>query len=142
MATRANQKSRSGIGHWAWCLLVAAALGAHCGSVSGGDQRIAARNQAAAAACMRYQACGAIGSASTDSYTDIASCETDWQAKLEKQWPASACENKIDQANLQVCLSAIGGTSCTSLLDILNTLYVKCGQAAICGTAADAAVGN
>jgi hypothetical protein len=141
MTVRAIQKRRSGIGRWASCLLVAAALGANCGSVSGGDPRVAARNQAADATCMRYQSCGAIGSAKTDTYTDLASCETVWQGKFEMQWPASACENKIDQANLQVCLSAIGGTSCTSILDIANTLYVKCGQTAICGTA-DAGTGG
>lgn len=84
---------------------------------------------------MRYQSCGAIGTQTGATYQDLSSCETIWQGNFEMQWPASACENKIDQANLQVCLSAIGGTSCTSLLDILNTLYVKCGQAAICGTA-------
>jgi hypothetical protein len=141
MTARANQKRRSGIDRWAWCLLVAAALGARCGSVNGGDSRIAARDQAATATCMRYQACGAIGTQTGAAYQTLASCQTDWQANFEKQWPASACENKIDQANLQVCLSAIGGTSCTSLLDILNTLYVKCGQAPICGTA-DAGTGG
>jgi hypothetical protein len=114
----------------------------HCGSVNGGDSRIVARNQAATATCMRYQSCGAIGTQTGASYTDLASCETDWQANFEKQWPASACENKINQSNLSVCISAIGGTSCTSLLDILNTLYVKCGQTPICGTTADAAAGN
>jgi hypothetical protein len=142
MTTGRNRRRRTGIVRWASCLLVGAALGAHCGSVGAGDPRVVARNQAATATCMRYQACGAIGSASSDAYTDLASCETIWQGNFEKQWPAAACENKINQSNLSVCISAIGGTDCSSILDILDTLYVKCSQAAICGMSTDAAAGN
>ncbi len=102
-----------------------------CGGVT--DSRVAARDQATTATCTAYQRCGQIGSASTDAYPDYSSCVTVWEGKWESLWPASTCQGKIVEANLTVCLNAIGGTDCSSLLDILTTLYVKCSAASVCG---------
>jgi hypothetical protein len=112
-----------------------------CGGVSNPtDPRIAARDQAAKATCDKYMACGAIGMNLT--YNDYDSCLTIWQGNWEMNWPAATCEGKISQPDLTTCVDAIGGTDCTSLLDIINTLYVKCAPARVCsagGPIADAA---
>jgi len=116
-----------------------ALLARGCGSVT--DSRVEARNEATQHTCDQYQACGAIGPGL--SYPDQASCTTAWQANWDTAWPAADCQGKIDQAQLHFCLSAIDGTSCTSLLDIADTIYVKCGKATVCdvgATPADAAI--
>jgi hypothetical protein len=112
-------------------------VGYGCGSVT--DDRDAAINSATTAACNRYQACNAIGP--SGSYATISDCQTDWKAKFTNQWTQADCEGRIDQTMLNVCRDAINGTSCTSVLDILNTFLVKCSAAAVCDLPADAGRG-
>jgi hypothetical protein len=106
-------------------------VGRGCGGVT--DTRAQARDQAAQATCTRYQACNDIGSGLT--YSDYNSCVTVWQGNWESAWPASTCQGKIDQAQLTVCLDAIGATTCTGF-DFVLTL-AKCGAGSVCdeGTA-------
>lgn len=105
---------------------------ASCGSV--GDDRAQALDTAAKATCDRYNACGAI--APGKMYETADSCTTDWRANWDKAWPTSACQGKIDQSALSVCVSAIDGTSCDSIVDFLTTLG-KCAKEKICLGAAD-----
>jgi uncharacterized protein DUF6184 len=107
---------------------IAVVTGRGCGGVT--DTRVEARDSATQHTCARYQACGDLGAGM--SYADFSSCTTQWQANWDSAWPAADCQGKIDQSQLAVCLSAIDGTSCTSVLDILNTIYVKCGKANVC----------
>jgi hypothetical protein len=71
----------------------------------------------------------AIGPGKT--YSDIGSCEIDWQANWEKQWPAADCDGKINQAELETCLAAVRSTSCTNILDFFATLG-KCNKSTVC----------
>ena len=113
------------------CLALGLAGARGCGGVSNPtDPRIAARDQAAKATCDKYMACGAIGPGLT--YETYDSCLTVWQGNWENQWSAAMCEGKISQPDLTTCVDRIGGTDCTSLLDILNTLYNTCAAAKVC----------
>jgi hypothetical protein len=108
-----------------------------CGGVT--DTRVQARNEAAQKTCARYQDCGDIGAGLT--YADLSTCTTQWQANWDNSWPVADCQGKIDSSQLSFCLAAIEGTSCTSVLDILDTILVKCAKATVCdlGSPADAA---
>jgi uncharacterized protein DUF6184 len=122
-------------------LAAGALLAGHgCGGVT--DERVEARDQATTATCTAYMGCGKIGSAPTDTYTDYDSCLTVWRGTWESAWDSTDCEGRIDQDHLRVCISAIMGVDCSNILDILDTLYVKCGKAAVCdvGVRADAGV--
>jgi len=112
-------------------------FGHGCGSVT--NDLDAAINNAATDACNRYQACGAIGP--SGSYETLGACQNDWKAKFSNQWTPSACQGRIDQAMLTVCRDAINSTSCTNVLDILNTFLVKCSAAAVCDLPSDAGRG-
>ena len=105
-------------------------FGHGCGSVS--NDRQDAINQATASACNRYQACGLIGSASTASYASISDCQADWKNKFTTQWTQAQCQGRIDKTMLNVCIEGIDSTSCTNVLDVLNTFYVTCSVANVC----------
>jgi hypothetical protein len=121
----------------AFIALVGAGGALACGGVAGNATRVEARDSATQATCDKYNMCGAIGVGKT--YETIDSCKTIWQGNWENQWPIATCEGKINQPALNLCLSAIAGTVCTSIADILTTLYVKCSAAMVCpgGTPAD-----
>lgn len=101
-----------------------------CGSVS--NDRQDAINQATTAACNRYQACGLISNASTASYATISDCQSEWNDRFTKQWTQAQCQGRIDKSMLNVCIEGIDSTSCTSVLDVLNTFYVTCSVANVC----------
>jgi hypothetical protein len=105
-------------------------VGHGCGSVTNGDSRVQAEDTAAQHTCARYQACNQIGSGL--AYADLATCTTQWTANWDSSWPVADCQGKIDQAELSFCLSAIDGTSCTSILDFIDTIDVKCAKATVC----------
>jgi len=109
-----------------------------CGGVT--DARTAARDKATTATCNRFSACNLIGADAGDSYATYDSCTTIWRGKWEEMWPPLLC-SEIDQEKLNVCLSAIGGTDCTSVLDFLTTLG-KCQAQDICVAAAADAGGQ
>jgi hypothetical protein len=107
---------------------LALVLSAGCGSST--VSRSEARDRATSETCNRFDACGQV--AAGKAYPDQESCEVDQRAMWQTRWPAEACEGKIDQAKLEVCLTAIHSTECTSALDIYNTIVNKCGQANVC----------
>ncbi len=115
-------------------------FGYGCGTVT--NDRDDAINRATTATCMRYQACGLIGSAATASFTTVGDCQAQWKAKFTTQWTPAQCQGHIDQPMLNVCLEAINGTSCTNVLDVLTTFYVKCGASPVCGVPPDAGTGG
>ena len=109
--------------------LVAIAVGVSaCGGVT--DSRETARDKATKATCDRYQTCGLIGSDTGDAYVTYDSCSTVWRANWEQAWPVATCAS-INQSMLNACLSAIGGTDCTSFVDFLTTLG-KCQAVDVC----------
>jgi hypothetical protein len=99
-----------------------------CGGVT--DSRETARDKATKATCDRYQTCGLIGSDTGDAYVTYDSCATVWKSNWEQAWPVATC-TAINQSMLNACLSAIGGTTCTSFVDFLSTLG-KCQATDIC----------
>ncbi|HVT07568.1 MAG TPA: DUF6184 family natural product biosynthesis lipoprotein [Polyangia bacterium] len=107
-----------------------------CGSVT--NDRDDAISRATNATCARYQTCGLIGDGANASYATVGVCQDEWRAKFSNQWTVPQCQGHIDHAMLDVCLAAINGTSCTSVLDVLTTFYVKCGIAPICDVPPDA----
>ncbi|HSS38538.1 MAG TPA: DUF6184 family natural product biosynthesis lipoprotein [Polyangia bacterium] len=111
-------------------------FGHGCGSVT--NDRDDAINQATTATCSRYQACGLIGPDATASYATVGDCQSHWNEMFTKQWTAAQCQGHIDHPMLTVCLNAISSTSCTSVLDVLTTLYVKCGAGPVCDVPPDA----
>jgi len=110
---------------------------AGCGGVT--DARVAARNRASKATCDKSQMCGVIGPGL--EYEDYPSCISEVNGNIDGQiWPASQCQD-IRQDMLDVCISAINGTQCGNLIDLLITLGT-CSAANVCkGPAADAGVG-
>jgi hypothetical protein len=118
-------------------VLALAAGASSCGGVT--DSRVAARNRASKAACDRAQACGNVGPGQT--YNDYMSCITIVNGDIDANiWPPAECQ-QIDQAMLNVCLSAINGTQCGNLLNFLVTLGT-CGKQYVCvGPAGDAGGG-
>lgn len=105
---------------------------ATCGGVT--DTRIAARDRATEAACARYQACDHVGAGKM--YASVDDCTVAWQNNWNNAWPADRCMGKINQAELDVCVSAINATDCANFLDFLATLG-KCNADQICGGGAD-----
>jgi hypothetical protein len=109
--------------------LAALAVGVStCGGVT--DSRETARDKATKATCDRYQTCGLIGTDTGDAYVTYDSCSTVWKSNWEQAWPVATCAS-INQSMLNACLSAIGGTTCTSFADFLATLG-KCQAADVC----------
>jgi hypothetical protein len=110
-----------------------------CGGVSSpSDPRVAARDQATKKTCDKYMSCGLIGADAGTTYQTYDSCTTTWEGNWENQWSIAMCEGKIDQTNLATCIDRIGGTDCTSLLDVLNTLLNTCSAAKVCDVGGDA----
>ncbi len=100
----------------------------------GGSSRESARDQATTQSCARFdQMCGDIGAGKT--FDTLDSCEIQVRAHWDSTWPVASCDGKINEANLEVCLAAIYSTGCTSGLDILDTLAVKCAEAKVCAGA-------
>ena len=87
-------------------------------------------NAATSKTCDSYERCGEIGAGKT--YTNRADCETARKSFWNDRWPVVDCDNRINGSNLQLCLDAIGSTSCSSFLDQLNTVYSKCAKADVC----------
>ena len=101
--------------------LAALAVGVStCGGVT--DSRESARDKATKATCDRYQTCGLIGSDAGDTYATYDSCSTVWTGQLGAGRGRSPPATAINQAELNVCLSAIAATDCTSFIDFLATL--------------------
>lgn len=111
-------------------------FGHGCGTVT--NDLNDAINQATTATCDRYQSCGLIGSEAGASYATVDMCQAHWKDTFSKQWTPAQCQGHIDHPMLNVCLNAINGTSCTSVLDVLTTLYVKCGAGPVCDVPSDA----
>ncbi|HVZ75112.1 MAG TPA: DUF6184 family natural product biosynthesis lipoprotein [Polyangia bacterium] len=107
-----------------------ALVAASCGSVS--TSRETARDQATTATCDRLMQCGNIGDGKAFSSYD--NCKIMEQSFWEGHWDAATCDNKIDGANLTVCLSAISATDCGNGLDLFATL-AKCDEAKVCDAA-------
>ena len=134
-------KTANGPGLLAGVAMVAVAaagfvFGHGCGSVT--NDRDDALGKATTATCNRYQACGLIGDAPTASYATVGLCQADWNDKFNKQWTPAQCQGHIDEPMLTVCLNAISATSCTNILDVLTTFYVKCGAGPVCDVPPDA----
>jgi hypothetical protein len=113
--------------------LVAALFGGLAASCSSSVSREQARDQATTATCQRYVMCNAIGAGK--AYPTEPDCELQWQAMWDNYWPASTCDDKINQAALDVCLNAIGGTAC-NVVDFFATLG-KCSAMNVCGASSN-----
>lgn len=111
-------------------------VGHGCGSVT--NDRDDALNRATTATCSRYQACGLIGDGASAKYATVSVCQDEWRAKFSMLWPVAQCQGHIDHPMLDVCVAAIDSTSCTSVLDVLTTFYVKCGPGPVCDVPPDA----
>ena len=100
---------------------------------------MAARNRASKATCDKSQMCGTIGPGL--EYEDYPSCISEVNGNIDGQiWPASQCQD-IEQDMLDVCISAINGTQCGNLIDLLITLGT-CSAANVCkGPVPDAGAG-
>jgi hypothetical protein len=108
-------------------------MAAGCGGVTSSQQ--VARDKATDATCDRYQECNQIGPGLM--YTNRSLCEGDVRAGWENGWPAAECDGKINQAQLEVCLSRIRATECNNGLDVLATLAISCPKEKICNPTAN-----
>jgi hypothetical protein len=108
-------------------LALALVMTAGCGGSS--VSRSEARDRATGETCSRYVACDLIGAGK--AYADRESCEIDWRAKWDMGWPVADCDGKIDQNQLEICLTAIHSTECNAF-DVLYTIGVKCPKEKIC----------
>ena len=98
-----------------------------CGS---DHSQASARDAVTDASCDWYMRCGEIGPGKTHANRD--SCEVQARASWDTAWPVEACDGKINNEQLDICLDAIALTECGNGLDVLNTLANKCPQAKIC----------
>ena len=101
---------------------------AGCGDTT--NSRVIARDEATTASCNWYQMCNQIGAGL--KYENRESCDTQVRAQWDSAWPTPACDSKIKQSQLTICLNAIMGTQCMNGLDVFNTLVNKCPQSSIC----------
>jgi hypothetical protein len=109
--------------------LVAASVFVTAGCSSGTSQQDA-RDRATTQTCNWFQTCHYIGSGM--NYATYDQCEVDQRAQWENRWPPASCDGKIDESALETCLAAILSTDCTNILDIGDTLVVKCAEAKVC----------
>ena len=107
--------------------VLALGLATGCGS---NKSQAGARDAVTEASCDFYARCDQIGSGKT--YENRDSCEVQVRASWDTAWPFEACDGKINNEQLDICLSAIGATECGNGLDIANTLLNKCPQTKIC----------
>lgn len=117
----------------AFVTLATAAVGAAVSGCGSGSSQADARDRATSQSCAWYQMCGQIGTGKT--YDTLDSCTIQVRAKWDNAWPAASCDGKINESQLEVCLAAIYSTGCTSVLDIVDTVAVKCAEAKICSGA-------
>jgi hypothetical protein len=108
-----------------------------CGGVSSSDIA-SARTKATTASCNYYQMCNQIGTATGDTFDTYADCQTQVLSYWTGMWPDTACQGKVDQSALTVCIDAINSTLCMNGLDVLSTLYAKCPVAKVCPGGSDA----
>jgi hypothetical protein len=114
---------------WLTLAGLAIALGG-CGSST--VSRSEARDRATSETCNRFAACDQIGPGKAHETRE--SCEIAQRANWDTNWPAAECDGKINQSQLEICLTAIHSTECTNFFDILNTLGNKCPKAKICAS--------
>lgn len=100
----------------------------------GGDSRQSARQQATTASCDSYARCEAIGSGK--KYATLDDCQVKNEAYWNDAWPVAECDNKINSANLEICLGAIRSVECGNGLDLLNVIVNKCPKEKVCGSIA------
>ena len=108
-------------------LLAAAATLTGCDS---DESQASARDAVTKASCDWLMACGEIGTGK--QYTSRDSCDVQVRAQWDQAWPAAMCEGKINNEQLDICLSAIRITECGNGADVLNTLANKCPTAKVC----------
>ena len=107
--------------------IVLLGLATGCGS---DHSQASARDAVTDASCDWYMGCGEIGPGKTHPNRD--SCEVQVRASWDTAWPVEACDGKINNEQLEICLDAIAITECGNGLDVVNTLANKCPQAKIC----------
>jgi hypothetical protein len=88
-----------------------------------------ARETGAAHTCTWYSSCKNVGSGKT--YATVNDCLTQQRADWLDKLPTADCDGKINVSNLNVCLSAIDGTSCNSVFDQIATAS-KCDKSKVC----------
>jgi hypothetical protein len=89
-----------------------------------------ARDRATTQTCNWFQTCHYIGAGM--NYATYDQCEVDQRAQWENRWPPASCDGKVDESALETCLAAILSTDCSNILDIADTLGVKCAEAKVC----------
>lgn len=94
------------------------------------DRQADAVNAAVDTTCDRYEFCQQVGEGKT--YANREACENEQRLAWDGRWPADECNGRINGDKLQVCLSAIEGTSCDNFFDQLNTVYGKCPKNEVC----------
>ncbi len=110
--------------------LLAAGVGAAGVGCSSTSSQADARDRATTQSCSWYQMCNNIGAGK--KYDTLDSCEIQVRAQWDNAWPEQMCNGKINESQLEVCLAAIYATDCTNVLDIVDTIGVKCAEAKIC----------
>lgn len=93
-------------------------------------RQVDAVNEVAVATCDRYRDCGEI--ASGKKYTTYEDCKNTEVSNWNSKWPTADCDKRINGTNLKTCISAVEGTSCTNVLDQINTAYNKCAKSDVC----------
>jgi hypothetical protein len=88
-----------------------------------------AREAAAQRTCDYYARCNEIGPGR--NYESRDTCLTKQRSNWLDLWSTDACVNRINSANLDMCLRAIDNTQCGNVLDYLATLS-KCQRSDVC----------
>jgi hypothetical protein len=85
--------------------------------------------------------CNQIGGMDPTFESD-STCQTMVLSYWTGQWTDAACQGKVDEAALTVCIDAINSTLCMNGIDVLSTLLAKCPVAKVCPSATDGGGGN
>lgn len=111
-------------------LILTCALALTAAACSGTWSQTAARDEATKKSCDFYARCGEIQPGK--SYDTREDCEIEVRAYWNNAWPASECDQKIRNEDMDVCIKGIEGTQCNNAGDFFNTLFNKCSRANVC----------
>lgn len=127
------------IGGWCFSGLVLSLVCVACGGSSssssgsgGGGAQTAARDQAVSAACNKAQSCNAIGTGTNKTYASMDDCTVKQQGFWQNEWPPKDCDNHIDGAALDTCLTTINTADCGNIADLANIALNKCASGKVC----------
>ena len=115
--------ARAGLGAAALAL---AAVALACGS----ESQSSARDRATTAVCNKLESCGQLDAGQL--YTSPDDCRVKQTDYWQGTWPPESCDGRINDTNLDRCITAIDQSQCGNGLDFLDIVLNKCTRDSVC----------